>query len=90
MQEEIDMEQLNEELRAKLLPDGGMITKYIVIAEYIDENGELDLMMNESQGLQMWDREGMLHHALFSWAMEIEDEVFNGDDEQEDSEEDDD
>jgi len=85
MQEEQEMQQLNEDLRQKLLPDGGMVTKYIVLVEYIDNNGDIDLIMNESQGLEMWDREGLLHHALFSWSPEIEDEVLgDGDDDEED------
>ena len=74
-QEETDFEQLNEELRAKLLPDGGMITKYVVIAESINDEGEIDVIMNESAGMQMWDREGLLHHALFNWVPEIDEEL---------------
>jgi len=86
--EEKDMEQLHEEIRRALLPEGGMVTKYIVIAETIDENGEQDLIMNESLGMQMWDREGLLHHALFSWAVEVEAEEFGDLDAEEDEDED--
>ena len=86
--EERDMEQLDGIIREKLLPDGGMVTKYILIAEVINDDGEQDLIMNESLGMQMWDREGLLHHALFSWAVEVEAEEFGDLDAEEDEDED--
>lgn len=41
--------------------DGGMVTRYVVIAEVIDPDGTESLRIRMSTGLAEWDALGMLH-----------------------------
>lgn len=41
-----------------------IITKWIMIAETIDDNGQVGLWTCASKGLTAWDEKGLLHHMI--------------------------
>lgn len=43
--------------------DGAMVTKWLIIAEVIDENGERSLKLLADDEITTWDRLGMLQVA---------------------------
>lgn len=45
--------------------EGSFVTKWLVVAEFMDPNGEKWLALRNSEGMTTWDRNGMLHDALF-------------------------
>jgi hypothetical protein len=44
--------------------DGGMVTKWVMLAEGIDEDGERALWLVANKDALSWDTIGMLHYAL--------------------------
>jgi hypothetical protein len=61
-------QELTDALRDALVPQGnGIITRYVVIAEYVDaEDGRAMLVRDQSDGLAEWECQGLLWNALNS------------------------
>ena len=57
-------------------PKGGMVLKWFLVAEALDDEGDVWLEYSWSPGLRTWEQKGMLHEALDSQvAIQVADEV---------------
>lgn len=43
-----------------------IVTNWVLVAEFVDTNGERWLARRESEGVTRWCVEGLLHNALYS------------------------
>lgn len=43
---------------------GDIVTRWVVLAESIDRDGERAMIMVAQQDMRSWDTLGMLHHAI--------------------------
>jgi hypothetical protein len=58
-------QELSEALRDALIPQGqGIVTRYIVIAEYVDTEGNRMLVRDTSDDLAEWETQGLLWNTL--------------------------
>ena len=44
---------------------GSVLTGWVVVAEWMDPNGETWLSGLKDQNTSIWKRDGMLHHVLY-------------------------
>lgn len=47
------------------LDPGAVVTKFVVVAEVIDANGERNVWTETHDGAMPWDRIGLLRYALW-------------------------
>lgn len=56
-----------------------IVTKWVMVAETVDGNGDIGLWTCASKGLAVWDEKGMLHHAVdLTRAKTIRDQLERG------------
>jgi hypothetical protein len=72
------MQELSEALRDALVPQAnGIITRYIIVAEYVDGEGRAMLVKDTSDALAEWEAQGLLWNALNAdpedWVNDAED-----------------
>lgn len=55
---------------------GAVLTNWVIVAEFVDVQGERWLARRDSEDLTLWGRQGMLHNALLSdeWHPDEEDD----------------
>lgn len=49
------------------IADGALLTGYILVAEWVDPDGQRWLSRGASTGTTSWQRAGWLHEALHNW-----------------------
>lgn len=58
------LEQVDTAVSEILAEDGGMVTKWVLLAEKVNAEGETEFWSMTSPGISPWDRLGMLeYHA---------------------------
>lgn len=55
---------------------GGLVNKFIIVAEVIDEEGERDIWMSSQYGATRWDNYGLLLEALQTEKSEHQEQMF--------------
>lgn len=81
-EEEGKIEDLIDEV---LTPEGGVLTGYIIIAEYIDLEGVKGFVTDNSSDMAPWTRDGLLDHVKQSFEIdEIADAVIETEGEDDD------
>lgn len=57
----------------ELVPDGNVITAYVLVVEYMDPDGNRYLKCDWTEGIPEWTRNGLLHAASETTAEEDDD-----------------
>jgi hypothetical protein len=67
-------QELDTAISDALLPEKGVLTHYVIVAEYYDEAGERMLVTDSSDATAAWQRDGLLYHALNEWDWDDDEE----------------
>lgn len=59
-----DQVTLEDAVQRHIVPEGGMLTRWVVIAEWMDADGHKDLIAENATDMEQWDVDGLLQYAL--------------------------
>jgi hypothetical protein len=70
MSDEAERVTLDDAIADALVPDGHVLTHFVIIGEYMAPDGERFMFTDQADTTVEWQRQGLLHNALFEYDWE--------------------